>query len=314
MRSFAKGTSLRAALLVSASVMSLAVASPEVWAADMPTKATYKAPPIEPLPQWTFFLEGAGFSTGGDPIFGVSALRPGFGWEGAVGVDYRFAASPWHVSAQFRYGKAGSKSATASGYGCFSGYCGTVFGTANHKEDHWVADFAVGHDLGVGTGQAQVKLGLRVAELNATTNLAGTLYFPSSGGDTVTAAGTLNFHSRFVGVGPRAGIEGSLPLSGAWGIDYMGGIAYLFGERSLDVSGAATGVGSFASNISDHQGVFNADASAGLYYAFSQNAKITAGYRFDGYWQSLKTVDANLNVVDVDRLFYGPFLRLTARY
>jgi hypothetical protein len=314
MRSFAKGTSLRAALLVSASVMSLAVASPEVWAADMPTKATYKAAPIEPLPQWTFFLEGAGFSTGGDPIFGNSDFRPGFGWEGALGFDYRFAASPWHVSAQVRYGKAGSKSASAQGFGSFAGYTGTVVGTADHKEDHWVADFAVGHDLGVGTGQAQVKLGLRVAELNATTNLAGTGSFYTFSGLPFAAAVTLNFHSRFVGVGPRGSIEGSLPLSGAWGIDYMAGVAYLFGERKLDVDGSATGLGSFAYNVTDHPGIFNADASAGLSYAFTQNAKITAGYRFDGYWKALKTVDANLNVVDVDRLFYGPFLRLTAKY
>src|ERR1035437_933620 len=134
MGSCVKGTSLRAALLVSASVMSLAVASPEVWAADMPTKATFKAAPIEPLPVWTWYLEGGGFNTTGDTLFGADKTKAEFGWEGAIGLDYRIAGSPWHISAQFRYGKAGDRNSSVSGYFTAPGIgYGSLVGNINHK-------------------------------------------------------------------------------------------------------------------------------------------------------------------------------------
>ena len=44
-----------------------------------------------------------------NPPFDVDAKR--WGWQGAIGVDYKFASSPWHVSADFRYMGNGSQSA-----------------------------------------------------------------------------------------------------------------------------------------------------------------------------------------------------------
>jgi len=313
MRSFTKGTSLRSALLVSASVMSLAVASPEVWAADMPTKATFKAAPIEPLPVWTWYLEGGGFNTTGDTLFGAGETKARFGWEGAIGLDYRIAGSPWHISGQFRYGRAGDRNSPISGYfsapGIGSAY---VAGNLNHKESHAVADFAVGHDIGIGTGQAQLKFGVRVVDLSAKSTLTGTLYTGIVEGGS--GPGVISFESRFVGAGPRGSIEGSQPIMGPWAIDYMGGVAYLYGTRSLNVTASAAGLGSGAFGISDVTGIFNADASLGLSYAFSQAAKLTAGYRYDGYWGAMKMFDSTGNVVNNDRAYYGPFLRFTGRF
>jgi len=39
--------------------------------------------------------------------------------------------------------------------------------------------------------------------------------------------------------------------------------------------------------------------------------KITASYRFDGYFKALKTLDSAGNVTSIDRFYNGPMLRLT---
>ena len=313
MHSFVKGTSLRAALLVSTSVVTLALALPEARAADIPMKPMYtKAAPIEPQPLWTWYIEGGGFNTTGDTLFGAGETKAKFGWEGAIGLDYRIAGSPWHISGQFRYGRAGDRNSAISGFFSAPGIgSGSVVGNLNHKESHAVADFAVGHDIGIGTGQAQLKFGVRVVDLSAKSTASGTLYtctictFPGA---------SITFESRFVGAGPRGSIEGSQPIMGAWAIDYMGGVAYLYGTRSLNVTASAPGLGSGAFGVSDVTGIFNADASLGLSYTFDKAAKLTAGYRYDSYWGAMKMYDSNLNVVNNDRAYYGPFLRFTGAF
>lgn len=311
MRTYVKSTSLRAALFVSASVISLAVASPEVRAADLPAKPVYtKAAPLAPLPQWTWYIEGGAFNTSGGTLFDLDGTKAKAGWEGAIGLDYRIAASPWHISAQFRYGKSRDRNSPLAGYfGAPGVYYGSayVIGNLNHKESHAIADFAVGHDIGIGTGQAQLKFGIRVVDLSAKSTATGTFYYSYPGS-------SISFKSRFVGAGPRGSIEGSQPIAGAWAIDYMGGVAYLYGTRSLNIEASVPGLGSAAFGVSDVTGLFNADASLGLSYAFSKSAKLTAGYRYDRYWGAMKMYDSNLNVVNNDRAYYGPFLRLTGAF
>ena len=62
---------------------------------------------------------------------------------------------------------------------------------------------------------------------------------------------------------------------------------------------------------SDSRAIFNVDAQAGLSYWINPNLKLTAGYRFDGYFRALKTLNSAGNVVDVDRFYNGPMVRLT---
>jgi hypothetical protein len=38
------------------------------------------------------------------------------------------------------------------------------------------------------------------------------------------------------------------------------------------------------------------------------------GYRFDGYFRALKTLNSAGNVVDVDRFYNGPMVRLTSKF
>jgi len=43
------------------------------------------------------------------------------------------------------------------------------------RDDHWLVDFAVGRDFGLGNSNAQWKIGLRVADLRARLTASGTV-------------------------------------------------------------------------------------------------------------------------------------------
>jgi hypothetical protein len=284
-------------LLAGVSSIALTAASSKAGATDlMPAPIVAEAPAIRPEPRFEWFLEGAGFRSRGDPIhltdFAAPQVTPKPGWQIAAGVNYRFA-SPWHVSAQFRYARAGTHSEN------IPYYAGSGFAWS-HKESHWVADFAVGRDIGIGVGTAQAKLGLRVAEIKAKTD--GLFYY-------FGPPYPLSQDSRFLGFGPRAALEGSVPLVGGWSVDYTGGGAMLFGKRKFEDA-------SFSVTRSfDQSGtVFNADASAALAYSFLPDFKLSAGYRFDGYWNVLRTFDSDGDVTNVNRIFHGPFVRATVRF
>lgn len=207
------------------------------FAADLPL--AYKARPVESAGQFRVWGEGGAIWSGGDRLAsdyslldfsglgvitgGVSVpgsfdLTPKLGWEAAAGFDYRFAASPWHVSGQFRYGEGkasgfASSAATldaaqlaqlaqqlggglALGGGA-SASASQSFG-ATYKETHWLADIAVGRDiLGDGASAMQVKFGLRLAEFvgqtsttqktNNTQNFGRPVAFGGGGGLSVNS-------------------------------------------------------------------------------------------------------------------------------
>jgi hypothetical protein len=321
-----RGVQIRNLLYAGVSSLALTIASPEVRAADLsafPPAMIVQAPPAFSKDSLSVWAEGGAFWTGGGPIsFEPFPFRPHFGPEVAAGFDYQWATSPWHVSAQFRYGaaNAGSKTRTFSSPAFPSGFYRTNV-AASEREHHWLADFAIGRDFGIGLGQAQVKAGIRIAEIKSTldANAVGGTYAP--GGAAISrfaAAG--HGTSKFFGVGPRVGIDGSVPLGGPWTFDYLAGVAVLFGHRTLDASGSGNlgvfginGGGAFSS--SDNAAVFNADFQAGLSYWFTPNFKLTASYRFDGYWDALKNVSGVTgtvpNVVNINRFFDGPMVRLT---
>jgi hypothetical protein len=93
------------------------------------------------------------------------------------------------------------------------------------------------------------------------------------------------------------------------------GAAVLFGERNLQQTATAGGVSvTVAQDSSDTRAIFNVDAQAGLSYWFNPNLKFTVGYRFDGYFRALKTFNSAGNVVDVDRFYSGPMVRLTSKF
>jgi hypothetical protein len=307
-----------------------AIADPRVasaYGADM--GVPLKAPPRPIRGEFNAFVEGGAFWTGGDPVrtfpFSVADplapnsapfnLNPRLGWDAAVGFDYRFAGSPWHVSAQFRYGAASKSDSDASGFGpavIFAAFPGGFFNTtaaaqttASNREAHWLADFAIGRDLNSGSDAIQVKFGMRVAELSSrihqvnNTSLHATQFpFIPGGGffDQVTNR-DIEQNASFRGAGPRIAAEGAVPLPAGWEFDYLAGAAVLFGTRRFDLTNRFVDIQNsnllvtlpFASRFTqvDQKGatVANGDLQAGFAYWVTPNFRVNASYRLDAYFR-----------------------------
>jgi hypothetical protein len=310
--------SLRGSLLTGASALALSLSA---------SGARGQAP----NPIWQVWAEGAKFWTGGGGmnVPGLTTLKgfpgtafsigpPGPAWEGAFGFDYRWPTTPWHAVFDVRYGKTGTVNKGAFFFFSITRpfFTSTLTNSQSAQEhgSHFVADFMIGRDygLGGGTGTGQIQFGLRVADLRATVNelqfARGTFY---SGGPifqlTQTAAGT--WSSRFFGVGPRLAVAQSMSLGGLWTFDFAGGIAGLVGDRSLNVAVTVTPGNGFFANHSTLDFIFNADGWAGLTFAFAPNYKVTGGIRADYYNNALSTVNST-----VSRVFWGPFIRLTGHF
>jgi hypothetical protein len=320
----------RLTLLAGVSVVALAAAAPNAVAADLSKPAITKAPPPAAVvkERWSWWLEGGAFNMSGDPATaGASFLggRPKWGPEGAAGFDWQPQGwGPWHLSGQFRYGSAEKSRPLSAHFATAGGTTVTLSGNQKIREDHWLVDFAVGRDFGLGNANAQWKLGLRVADLrsklNANINVTATTFTPVGLVSVASVHKTVvGFQQRstFVGAGPRFGVEGSTPLGGSWSFDWLAGAAVLFGERNLTQN---ITVAVPTQNSSDSAAVFNVDAQAGLAYWINPNLKITASYRVDAYFHALKTlnpaatVTSAPSIANVDRIYNGPMVRLTSTF
>jgi hypothetical protein len=317
----------------------------DAYAADMP--GYYKA---APAPQerglLKLWVEGGAIWSGGDPIDsfytqtvglanvpGFFALTPKPGWEAATGFDYRFAVSPWHVSGQLRYGEARA-SASALITQNFIQPGGTTIITsdsprADQRETHWLADMALGRDvIGSGPDAMQFKFGVRVAELRSVIN-ATNPRFASFVGITVSDVENAPQDNRFLGAGPRIGLDGSVPMGSGWTFDYLGDVAALFGTQKFQ---RVTSIDNFVTNlpggvpagptrvvdaVEKFGTVFNSDIQLGISYWVSQNMKISASYRLDAFFNVFAALDAQNDATRlqrIDRYIHGPRLAVTAQF
>ncbi len=319
----------------------------EAYAADVPVYAK-AAVPVE-RGQLRLWGEGGAIWSGGDPIESFYQhidltfnsvsneqrffpLVPKVGWEAATGFDYRFGGSPWHVSGQFRYGEARtSVSSSDSASVLIAPLPGTLVTVTNderatHKETHWLADLAFGRDVIGGAADAlQLKFGVRVAELRAETNLRN-MGTESGNGITFVGAALESQQHRFLGAGPRLGVEGSAPMGHGWSFDYLGDMAVLFGTQNFQriqtfnasVQGVPFDVGSPPADTVDKFGtVFNPDIQLGVSYWMTQSAKVSLSYRLDAYFNVLYALDAQndpTRLHRIDRYTHGPRLAVTAQF
>jgi Legionella pneumophila major outer membrane protein precursor len=331
--------SMRGTLLTSASAFALSISG---YSAE----AQFVLPANNAPSQWTVWAEGASFQTGGGgmnvpSLPGLNApfmtVGPRGGLEGAAGFDYNWAG-PWHAIFDFRYGRSRTATSTSSssssssfhstvGFTFFSSQKSSSNSqTAWERESHLVADFMVGRDYGLGTTTGQLQFGIRLADLSAKTwaqqsattsssffsTYFGTLLGSGSTSSTETATGA--FNSRFFGVGPRLAVTGSIPIQVAWSIDYEAGVAGLIGDRSFNYAVTVTPGPSFSGSNNSNVIVFNADGWAGLSYALTSQLKMTGGIRADYYADALTTYNFAGGFTNVDRLYWGPFLRLTGKF
>jgi opacity protein-like surface antigen len=336
---------VRVGLLAGVSALAIAAVQPKIaLAADLPARPAMvtKAPPATFRDRWSWWVEGGANALAGDPgvagLIGFDVDAKQWGWEAAIGFEYRPSMSPWIWSAQFRYGQHGNGSASNNPVAVFQGNLTTPViagsNSANRKEHHWLADFMVGRDLGLGQGQQVAKFGVRVAEIRGKTTgsarwnnvpvsaIASCTGTPSYCGSEVRDYTQTN---QFLGVGPRLELSGAIPLGEAWSLDYMAGVAGLYGRRKVNqnvaisnptvptftgpavlVSGGPIGVSSSSNGF-----VFNLDAMLGFSYAITQNASLMVSYRFDGYWNALRGYDSNGNVENLNRFYHGPMVRFT---
>jgi hypothetical protein len=253
--------------------------------------------------------------------------KAGWGPEGAIGFDWNVLPQ-MHVIGQFRYGTAQKSRAFAFSAASSGGTSFSTAGTQKLREDHWLVDFGIGRDFGLGAGHALWSLGVRVADLrakwtangsfSATTTTPATPLGVVTSTNVFSGAFSAEQRSTFIGAGPRFGLQGEIPLGGQWSIDWLAGAAVLFGERNLQQTATVAitkgPVVTVVGTSSDSRAVFNVDAQAGLSYWITPATKVTASYRFDGYFKALKTLNSAGNVTDIDRLYNGPMLRVTTRF
>lgn len=199
-------------------------------------------------------------------------------------------------------------------------FVGTLTNNEKIRDEHWVVDFAIGRDFGLGNANAQWKLGLRVVDLRARLTASGVSNTTGGTPAVVFNPFTIQQDATFVGVGPRFGVEGSTPLAQGWSFDWLAGAAVLLGERHTSqtaltaIGGAPVLIGQATEQTT---AVFNVDGQAGLSYWLNPNLKITASYRVDAYFNALKTIKpgfANNTFVNVDQIYKGPMLRLTSTW
>jgi len=309
----------RGTLLASVSVIAIAVA------AQSPARAQTTAPSVsqltQPLDRGKFWvaIEG-GFSRfdgdgNGDlglqyyysPSNGWLKAVDG-GWTGALEVGAHPSGSPFDVVGRLRYERAKGNSTTSVYYPGYGYY------PMNREvdESHIIADFEVGRDVGIGHNvKARLHAGLRFAHFDTRAEAS----YDFGSGYSFSAFD----RSTFTGLGPRAGLDVSVPLSDKLSLDLKGSGAALFGRRTSNSFLGGLYPGSYgtyvyrfgyAASRSKFATVLNTEASAGLTYRFDHTA-LTLGYRVDAYWNVVERSGVLApGAIDGDRITHGPFARL----
>jgi hypothetical protein len=106
-----------------------------------------------------------------------------------------------------------------------------------------------------------------------------------------------------------------VPFYQVWSFDYLAGVAGLFGNRTLNYNVSVNPGGAFGGEFSNYALIFNTDGWAALSYHFNPSLKLSSGIRADYYSNALLTYNpATGGLSSIDRLFWGPFLRLTGNF
>ncbi len=276
------------------------------------------------------------------------AVAPNVGWNTGAGFDYQFAASPWHINGQARYGQSkGSSSAAPLTFseastdenGNPTTESGAASTSASLTETHWLIDFGAGYGVPFGHSSLQLNFGIRTVYLTADTTSPAAIGLSSldpmatppdptstvGGGSSNTVQ-----KSAFLGAGPRFGVEGSVPF-GNFSFDYAADAAWLIGstrinsETTTNFTVVSLPVGS-GTNISESGltssstyertvSVYNGDFLIGVSYWFTPAFKITLDYRLDAYFSPLRTFGTNGSALawqwKWNRRFAGPYLSRT---
>jgi len=163
------------------------------------------------------------------------------------------------------------------------------------KNPYGFADYSIGRTLGVGQelglGNVQATLGVRMAE-----PLASNGFTPSFD------------PRRYLGVGPRLGLEGNQPLQSSWVVEWQVGAALLSGNRTFDTGGGI--INSPLPNFANSGSVVNVDGLLGLSYWFDSASKLTLGYHAD-YFKGSSAFNIGTAADNANRVDHGPLVRFS---
>ena len=200
------------------------------------------------------------------------------------------------------------------------------------NSSHFILDFEVGKDLGLGTTpwdepKLKAVAGVRYARLTDNleidnTTATTTAWTSTAGGPSVTAQAsrtTRNMRRTFSGVGPRIGLTASLPIIKPVTLDGSVGVAVLFGQAKSwstqnfysGSSIASLSLDGTSHSSEDHgRGIVSLSFNVGPTFHLSQNVAISASYKYEAFYNALpanfdSTTQASKNVI-----IQGPEVRL----
>jgi len=171
----------------------------------------------------------------------------------------------------------------------------TPYTPGSVKDPYGFADYSIGRTLNLGQelgiGNVQATLGVRMAE-----PLASNGFTPSFD------------PRRYLGVGPRVGLEGNQQLQSSWVVEWQVGAALLNGNRTFDAGGGV--INSPLPNFANSGSVVNVDGLLGLSYWFDSASKLTLGYRAD-YFKGSSAFNIGTATDSANRVDHGPMVRFS---
>jgi len=199
----------------------------------------------------------------------------------------------WHISVQTPYGLT---SGGSQGSYYFQATPGTAFSAYNGTRGF--TDLSIAQPLGfvreLGIGKVEATFGARVAE------------------PLITNGFTPSIDSRrYLGVGPRVGLQGNAPVNSAWAVEWQVGASMLYGNTTSDGTNTNNPLAPYSA--SQGGSVVNVDGLLGLSHWFDAASKLTVGYRADAHLKD--TTSSGLGGTPApqnpDRVDHGPVVRFT---
>jgi hypothetical protein len=267
--------------------------------------------------QGQYDFDASGASQSFNPSTGISDptihARRGYDVDGKL--TYQSPGSPLSFAFGVRYGR--TQSASRGFHATYATKYGNGDQTVkeSYQLSHTVLDFEVGNDVGLGLfghGVSTIGLGLRYAHFDAVTRGSFSTTTKYAG-----RAGSFRQSSKSDVVGPRIFLRTTSPLPGPMGqsgfsLGLGAGGGVLFGRQSArdDVHLSHGSYGQFLnfSRGGEHT-VPTLDAYAQLSWRAPMSPlTISAGYRFDGYYNA---IDAGYALPHpVNFIEHGPFIGL----
>jgi hypothetical protein len=327
--------------------LALLLGEPSVaWAADLPTPpAMYtKAPAPAYLDHWFFSLEGGYmFRNGGnnvtfDPADSLAGGGPpGLGILPPIGPGHaggtfalwagRTFGPQWDWAVGYRDTLLGTSHATVATtlplnlLGTFN----NLSDTASSSLRFQTFDAEVGYRVPQWSwANVRVFAGPRV--LNAHQEITYSYLNASDAvGGTFTKLGNFDHDISLWGVGPRVGLDASVPLFQGVPVtlDLSGSGSAIFSRTTHDFNFAfnnqtfpAPITGSGASHITSSHTVYDLEASAGLSYHVGHGATVEAGYQVQQWYRLATSVNSASSAGDfvegrTNVLVHGPFAKIT---